>query len=85
MTTLRTAAGMEFLCSCCGKRKGDAKDWLLAFEGSKEGSVVMKYTITLLRKWDEERASETKALHFCSTACQYKYVWKNYGNDTRAA
>jgi hypothetical protein len=42
----------------------------------------MKYTITLLRKWDEQLASEPNALHFCSTACQDNYVQKNYGNDT---
>lgn len=41
---------MEFLSSFCGKRKGDAKDWLLGFEGAKEKSVVMKYTMTLLGK-----------------------------------
>jgi len=77
---------MEFLCSSCGKRKGDAKDWLLGFEGSKEKSVVMKYTITLLGKWDEERASQPNAVHFCSTACQNNYLCKNYGDgDTWAA
>ena len=85
MTTLRTASSMEFLCSFCGKRRGDAKDWLLGFEGTKEKSVVMKYTITLLGKWDEERASEPNAVHFCSTACQNNYVYKNYGDDTWAA
>jgi hypothetical protein len=76
---------MEFLCSCCGKRKGDAEGWLLGFEGSKEKSLVMKYTITLLAKWDEGRAREPNALHFCSTACQNKYLCKNYGDDTWAA
>jgi hypothetical protein len=82
VTTLKTAPGIEFLCSFCGKRKGDAKDWLLGFEGSKEKSIVMKYTVTLLGKWDEERASKPNALHFCSSACQNKYVCKNYGDDT---
>jgi len=43
---------MDFFCSFCGKRKGDAKDWLLGFESTKEKSVVMKYAITLLGKWD---------------------------------
>jgi hypothetical protein len=47
------------LASFCGKRKGDAKDWLLGFEGSKEKSIVMKYTVTLLGKWDEEGATVT--------------------------
>ena len=49
MTTLRTASSMEFLCSFCGKRRGDAKDWLLGFEGTKEKSVVMKYTRDLIQ------------------------------------
>jgi hypothetical protein len=81
-TTLKTTGGSEFVCSFCGKGKGDATDWLLGFEGSKEKSVVMKYTVTLLGKWDEERAREPNALHFCSTACQSKYVCRNYGDDT---
>jgi hypothetical protein len=75
---------MEFLCSFCGKRKGDDQDWLLGFEGSGGAWKVMQYTITLLGKWDEQRASEVNAVHFCSAACQNKYVWKEYGDDTEA-
>jgi len=73
---------MEFFCSFCGKPKKDAKDWLLAFEGTKEKSVVMKYTITLLDKWDEKRARQPNAVHFCSRACQDNYLAKNYGDGT---
>ncbi|HXY08384.1 MAG TPA: hypothetical protein VEI52_11120 [Terriglobales bacterium] len=76
---------MEFLWSFCGKRRGDSKDWLLGFEGTKEKSVGMKYTITLLGKWTEERASELNAVYFCSRACQDNYLGKNYGDDTWAA
>jgi hypothetical protein len=85
MTTSCTTAGTEYFCSFCGKRKGDAKDWLLGFEGMKQKSVVMKYTINLLRKWDEGRASEPNAVHFCSIACQDQYLSRNYGDDTWAA
>jgi hypothetical protein len=84
MASLRTASGIDFVCSCCGKRKGDAQGWLLGFEGAKEKSVAMKYAITLLGKWDEQRASEPNAVHFCSTACQNEYLCKNYGDDTWA-
>lgn len=84
MTALRTAPTMEFLCSFCGKRKGDAKDWLLGLEGTKEKSVVMKYTFTLLGKWDEQLASKPNAVHFCSTTCQNNYLCTNYGDDTWA-
>jgi hypothetical protein len=75
---------MEYLCRFCGRRKGDSEDWLLGFEGTGAGKV-MKYVITLLGKWDEQRASEPNAVHFCSTACQSKYLWKNYGDETWAA
>ncbi|MGD0506836.1 MAG: hypothetical protein ABSA27_03505 [Terriglobales bacterium] len=44
----------------------------------------MKYTINLSAKWDEQRAREPNALHFCSVECQNKYVWQNYGDDTWA-
>lgn len=73
---------MEFICSFCGKRKRDAENWLLGFEGTKEGSVVMKYAINLLGKWDEQRATLPNAVHFCSTTCQNNYLCKNYGDDT---
>ena len=75
---------MEYFCSFCGKRKGDDQDWLLGFEGSGVTGKVMKYAITLLGKWDEQRASEVNAVYFCSAACQSKYVGKQYGDDTEA-
>ena len=75
---------MEFFCKTCGKKKGDDDAWLLAFEGSGKPGRVMKYTINLPRKWDEKRACEPNALHFCSAECKNKYVWENYGDDTWA-
>ncbi len=83
-TTLTTAGRTEFVCSFCGKEKGDAQDWLLGFEGTKDKSVVMKYTISLLGKWDEELARGRNAVHFCSSTGQSKYVCRNYGDDTWA-
>ena len=85
MTTLKTAAGVEYFCSSCGKRKAAAQGWLLGFEGTRVKSIVLKCAITLLGKWDEERASEPSAVHFCSSACQDNYLCKNYGDDTWAA
>jgi hypothetical protein len=70
----------EFFCKTCGKRKGDAECWLLGFEGSAK--PAMKYTINLRVKWDEQRAREPNAVHFCSAECQNKYVAASYGDDT---
>ena len=76
---------MEYFCKYCGKRKGDDLDWLLGFEGSGRPGKVMKYAFNLLGKWDEQRASEANAVHFCSAACQDKYLCHNYGDETWAA
>jgi hypothetical protein len=84
MTASRTVAGTEIVCSFCGKEKGDAPNWLLALEGAKVKSVVMKYSVTRLGKWDEERANQPNALHFCSATCQSRYLAKNYGDDSWA-
>jgi hypothetical protein len=72
---------MEHICKSCGKRKGDATDWLLGFESVSAGRI-MKGTITLLGKWDEQRADEPHAVHFCSPTCQTKYLVENYGDGT---
>ncbi len=65
---------IDFVCRFCGKPKGDAKGWLLGFESREQKGTVVKDTIRLLSKWDEKRANEPNAVHFCSTECQYKYT-----------
>lgn len=72
---------MEFTCKICGKRKTDTDGWRVGFEGTKQGARVMKYNIALLNRWDEQRAQESNAVHFCSSACQEKYLAKNYGDE----
>ena len=73
---------MEFICKVCGKRKGESENWVLGFEGTRQGSRVMKYTISFLGKWDEQRAQLPNAVHFCSSGCREKYLSKNYGDGT---
>ena len=43
---MNAATTMGIVCKYCGKPKGEAKDCLLAFEGTREKGIV-KYTISL--------------------------------------
>lgn len=79
---MNAATTIGIVCKYCGKPKGEAKNWLLAFEGTTEKRITMKYTISLHGKWDEKLANEPNALHFCSTACQSRYLWQQYGDET---
>ena len=79
---------MEYLCKQCGKRRAKAEGWLLAFELAKpfvESPMFPRKTIVLLGRWDEERAIELKAVHFCSQDCQDRYVAKWYADELVAA
>lgn len=73
---------MEFICKFCGKHKAETDQWLVGVEGTKQGRRVMKYNIFLLNRWDDQRALEANAVHFCSSTCQEKYLSKNYGDET---
>jgi hypothetical protein len=66
---------MEFLCKFCGRREGEPRDWLIAFELTKPGSDV-KNTIFLTDAWDQGKALQENALHFCSQQCQDKFLMK---------
>lgn len=79
---------MEYLCKQCGRRKGETQGWLLAFELTKpfvESPMFSRNTIVLLEEWDEQRAMESKAVHFCSKGCQDKYVAQWYADELVAA
>lgn len=48
---------MEFMCTFCGKAKGNAADWLLGFEGKTK---AMKGGVTLLNKLDPGASGRAK-------------------------
>ena len=70
---------MEFICKSCGKIKAEDDGWLVAFE--KLSPAWKKNSIILLRRWDDQRAREPNAVHFCSAACQDKYIAANFGDE----
>lgn len=74
---------MDFQCKFCGKQKGEEEGWLVGLE--KLSPTWKKNSIILLRRWDEQRAGEPNAVHFCSSRCQDKYVSQNFGDETVAS
>lgn len=53
---------LQFVCKVCGNRETLPCNWILAFENQgKEGTDIHR-TITLLGKWDDQRADEWNAV-----------------------
>lgn len=73
---------MEFICKGCGKRKGATDQWLLVLELQKPGTEIRNTVI--LAEWDDKRALDPRATHFCSFACQKAYVAKYYAKELAA-
>lgn len=69
----------QFVCKVCGKRETLPYNWILAFENEGKEDTSHQ-TITLLGKWDDQRAGEWNAVHFCSESCKEEYVSKWYGS-----
>jgi hypothetical protein len=70
VATLLETPMLQFVCEVCGKRETLPHNWTLGFENEgKEGAGIHR-TITLLGKWDDQRAGEWNAVHFCSESCR---------------
>ncbi len=70
---------MEFICKGCGKRKGLTDEWLLALEFEKPGTEMRNMVI--LSEWNDKRALDPRAAHFCSLGCQKEYVAQHYARE----
>jgi hypothetical protein len=72
-------ADMEFLCKGCGKRKGPMDEWLIVLEFEKPGTETRNMVV--LAEWNDKRALDPRAAHFCSVACQKAYVAQHYSRE----
>jgi hypothetical protein len=76
---------MEYICNICGKRKGSAQDWRVGLETTAPAGSDIEKTIVVIHAWDEQRAHEPTAIHFCSQKCEEEYLSVWYGERELAA
>ena len=72
-------ADMEFLCKGCVKRKSATDEWLLVLEFEKPSTEIRNMVI--LAEWNDKRALDPRAVHFCSITCQKAYIAKHYARE----
>ena len=76
---------MEYICKVCGKAKRGDHNWRVGFEKTGPAGSSIEKTIVVLHSWDEQRAQEPNALHFCSEQCEQDYLSVWYGVGELAA
>src|SRR3979490_2065444 len=82
----RTKGGQQmirFECDGCGNLKDEGEDWILGFAAERVGVVSSRREISIASSWNETRALDMLAVHFCSDPCKVAYVDALFGRQSR--
>jgi len=70
---------VRFECDGCGKAKKNGESWILGFAAENIGVTAARREVTISEMWDDIRAREWLAVHFCSDDCRADYMGKIFG------
>jgi len=65
---------LQYTCDFCGKIKGPRETWLLGLAAESVSPSSAHRTVTMAIAWDEDRAVDPLAVHFCSVKCKENYI-----------
>lgn len=70
---------LQFVCDTCGSVKQAGEPWLLGFAVERLATSAISRDISFAPAWDENKAVQWFAVHFCSADCKDTYVAKLFG------
>ncbi len=76
---------LRYECDFCHRLKGKDETWILGFAAENIGVTAARREIAILPQWDEARAVDYLAVHFCCEQCRQNYVANLFGEEPRAA
>jgi hypothetical protein len=72
---------VRFECDNCHSLKEPGEAWILGFAAENIGAVSARRELSIAPAWDDDRAVEWLAVHFCSDECRVQYTEKLFGAD----
>jgi hypothetical protein len=72
---------VRYQCDYCQALKESGETWILGFAAENVGVNAARREITIAPRWDESRAVDYLAVHFCSDACRRKYMGRLFGGE----
>ena len=76
---------LQYVCDNCGNVKGQDDIWILGFAAERLGARAARREVTIAPAWDENRAVQWFAVHFCSEECKDTYVERLFGEAPEGA
>jgi hypothetical protein len=75
---------VRYECDNCHKLKGKQEEWILGFAAENIGVKAARREITFFSKWDEDKAVDWLAVHFCTDECKQHYTSRLFGDSPTA-
>ncbi len=72
---------IQYVCDNCGRLMHQGDNWILGFAAENVGVTSARREITIAPAWDEMRAREWLAVHFCCTECKDEYTQQLFGTE----
>ncbi|HLK32989.1 MAG TPA: hypothetical protein VKT29_07855 [Terriglobales bacterium] len=70
---------VRYECDFCHRLKDNDESWILGFAAENIGVTAARREVTILPKWDEARAVDYLAVHFCCEQCRQNYMASIFG------
>lgn len=65
---------LRYECDFCHRIKQKGEPWILGFAAESIGITAARREVTILPAWDEVRAVDYLAVHFCCDQCRQNYI-----------
>jgi hypothetical protein len=75
---------IRFQCDGCENLKDEGEDWILGFAAERVGVVSSRLEVSIASSWNDARALEVLAVHFCSDPCKVAYMDALFGRQSTA-
>jgi hypothetical protein len=70
---------LRYECDFCHRLKGNDEAWILGFAAENIGVTAARREVTILPAWDDARAVDYLAVHFCCEQCRQNYMADLFG------
>jgi hypothetical protein len=72
---------LRYECDFCHRMKEKDETWILGFAAENIGVTAARREVSILPAWDEVRAVDYLAVHFCCEQCRQKYLASLFGEE----
>jgi hypothetical protein len=72
---------VRYECDYCHRLKPKDESWILGYAAENIGVTAARREVTILPEWDEVRAVDYLAVHFCCDQCRQNYMVTIFGEE----